>query len=80
VTGDEGRFGDEDVRTWTGWDKKTHEITRRTVASRKSILAVLWNSHGFHVVPILPLRASFNASWFIDGNLVPLVEKFFPVE
>jgi hypothetical protein len=27
---------------------------------------------------MLPPRASFNASRFIDGNLVPLFEKFFP--
>jgi hypothetical protein len=25
-------------------------------------------------------RALFNASWFINGNLVSLVEKIFPVE
>jgi histone-lysine N-methyltransferase SETMAR len=27
---------------------------------------------------MLPPRASFNASWFTDGNLVLLHEKFFP--
>jgi hypothetical protein len=27
---------------------------------------------------MFPPRASFNASWFINGNLVPLVEKFCP--
>jgi hypothetical protein len=33
-------------------------------------------SYGFRVITMLPLRASFNASWFIDGNLAPLLEKF----
>jgi hypothetical protein len=42
------------------------------------MLTILWNPHGFHVVIMLPLRASFKAAWFIDGNLVPLVAKFFP--
>jgi hypothetical protein len=27
---------------------------------------------------MLPPRTSFNASWFIDGNLVPWVESFLP--
>jgi hypothetical protein len=27
---------------------------------------------------MLPPRASCNVSWFIDGNLVRLIEKFFP--
>jgi hypothetical protein len=48
------------------------------IASRKNMLAVLWNPHRFHVVPMLPLRASFNAVWLIDGTLSPLIGKFFP--
>jgi hypothetical protein len=39
---------------------------------------VVWNLYGYHVVTMLPPRTLFNASWFIDVNLVPLVEKFFP--
>jgi hypothetical protein len=27
---------------------------------------------------MLPSRVAFIASWFVDGNSVPLVEKFFP--
>jgi hypothetical protein len=46
------------------------------MASRKSILTILWNPHGFSVVTILPPGASFNASWFIDQNLVPLLDRF----
>jgi hypothetical protein len=37
-----------------------------------------WNPHGFHVVTMLPPGASFNASWLIDQNLVPLLDRFFP--
>jgi hypothetical protein len=42
------------------------------------MLIVLWNPQRFYIVTMLHPRASFNASWFIDGNLAPLVEKFFP--
>jgi hypothetical protein len=38
----------------------------------------LIESFGFYAITMLPPRASFNTSWFIDGNLVLLVEKFVP--
>jgi hypothetical protein len=41
-------------------------------------MAVFWNRDGFQVVTILPTGASFNAAWFIDGNLAPLRGHFFP--
>jgi hypothetical protein len=53
-------------------------MMKRTIATTKNMLTVLWNPHGFHVLTMLPAGASFNAAWFIDQNLVPLVAKFFP--
>jgi hypothetical protein len=41
------------------------------------MLTVLWNPHGFHVVAMLPSGVLFNATWFIEQNLVPLFEAFF---
>jgi hypothetical protein len=54
------------------------EVENMTAESSESVLVALGNPHGFHVITILPLRAPFNVSWFIDGNLVPLAEYFFP--
>jgi histone-lysine N-methyltransferase SETMAR len=42
------------------------------------MLTVRWNPHCFHVVTMFPPVESFNASYFIDQNLVPLVQSFFP--
>jgi hypothetical protein len=56
------------------------EVKNRTVSSRKSMLTVFWNSHGFHLVTILLPRPSFHVVWLIDGNLIPLLDKFFPAE
>jgi hypothetical protein len=53
-------------------------MANRTIASRKTILTGLWNSHGFHVVTMLPRGTFFNASWLIDQHLVPLLDRFFP--
>jgi hypothetical protein len=41
------------------------------------MLTILWNPHKHRVVTMFPPIASFIASWFIDGNVVPLVERFF---
>jgi putative flippase GtrA len=80
VTGYESWFYYEYVwdRTWTVGDENTPEGENTTIASAKTMLMVLWNPHGFHVVTMLPLGESFNASWFIDQNIVPLIQSFFP--
>jgi transposase len=80
VTGDESWFYSEYVRTWiwTASDENVPEVANRTIATRKSMLTVLRNPHGFHVVTMLPPGASFNATWFIEQNLVPLTDAFFP--
>jgi hypothetical protein len=39
-----------------------------------------WNSYGFHVVIILLPRQSFNSEWFMDSNLVSLMNAFFQLE
>jgi hypothetical protein len=75
LTGDENWFYGQYVRDRI----RTERGENRTVASRKRLLTVSWNPHGFSAVTMLVPRASFNASSFSDGNLVPLVETFFPV-
>jgi hypothetical protein len=42
------------------------------------MLTVLPNPHGFPVLTILLSGASFNTSWFIDKNLVLLLDRFCP--
>jgi hypothetical protein len=56
----EGRPGDEIA------------IRLHNVYEEKYILTVFWNPGGFQVVTILLTGASFNATSFINGNLVPL--------
>jgi histone-lysine N-methyltransferase SETMAR len=69
VTGDESWFYHEYVRDRisTAWDENGPEIANRTIASTRNMLTVLWNPHGFHVIT------------FFDQNLVPLIDKFFPL-
>jgi hypothetical protein len=80
VTGDETWFYYKYVRDriWTARDEKTPDVENRVIACTKSMLTVLWNPQGFHVVTMLPPGELSNASWFIDQNLLPLVQSFFP--
>jgi hypothetical protein len=80
VTRDESWFYDEYLRsrTWTARDQNALEVANRTIPTRKRMLTVLWNPHGFHVVTMLPPGALFNTTWFIEQNLVSLLDAFFP--
>jgi hypothetical protein len=82
VTGDGGWLHHEYIRDriWTVQKENNPEMANRTIASRKSILTVWWNPRRFHVLTMLPPGASFNSSWFIDQDLVPLLDRFFPDE
>jgi hypothetical protein len=80
MTGDESWFYHEYIRgrIWTAMDDNAPEVANRTIASQRSMSTILWNPDGFHVVTILPAGQSFTAPWFIDRNLQPLIDKFFP--
>jgi hypothetical protein len=80
VTGNENQFYCEYVRDRirTTGDENTHEVENRTIASRKSMLAILWNPDESYCVTMLSPRASFNTAWFTNGNSVRLLEKFIP--
>jgi histone-lysine N-methyltransferase SETMAR len=80
VMGDESWSDYEDVRDliWTARDANTSEGENRPIASTKTMPMILWNPHGFQIVTMLPPGESFNASWFIDQNLIRLIQSFFP--
>jgi hypothetical protein len=58
--------------------ENTPDFPSTTVVTEKHMLTVFCNPDGFHVVTILPRGASFNTTWLIDGNPVPLRDQFFP--
>jgi hypothetical protein len=58
VTGDESWFDYEYVceRIWTGMDDNARDGANRPIPFQKTMLMILWNRDGFHVVTILPAR------------------------
>jgi hypothetical protein len=49
---------------WTARDENTPEVENSTIASKKIMLTILWNPHGFRPLTMLPPGEPFNASWF----------------
>jgi hypothetical protein len=80
VTGDESWFYYKYVRDRieTARDENMPEAENGTIASTKTMLTVIRNPHSFHIVTMLSPGESFNASWFMAQNLVPLFQSFFP--
>jgi hypothetical protein len=80
-TGDESWSYCEYVREliWTTHDYNTPEVANRIIPCRNSMSTVLWHPHGFYAMTMLHGGASFDAPWFIDQSLIPLVVKSFPM-
>jgi histone-lysine N-methyltransferase SETMAR len=45
------------------------------IGDRKMMVTIVWNPHGFHLVDGLPKGQKFNASYYIDNILQPLLES-----
>jgi hypothetical protein len=50
---------------------------RQDNSLQKRMPTTLWNPDRFHVLTMLHDGASFSAPWFINEDLIPLVETFF---
>jgi hypothetical protein len=74
VTLDESWFslstGYESV--WLARDEKVPERERRTIQSRKFMLAIVWNPRGFHLIKVLEKGRKFNAGYHITEILESL--------
>jgi hypothetical protein len=73
ITGDESWFYCEYVRDrmWISFLDNTPDYANRTIATETHMLTLFWSPSGFQAVAVLLEGTSFNATWFIDGNLAP---------
>jgi hypothetical protein len=80
VTGDEDWFLFEYLqdRLWMSSPEIALEYSNKIIATEKHMFIVFWNPDVFNIVMIVLEKASFSAPWFVDGNFVPLRDKFFP--
>jgi hypothetical protein len=55
-------------------DEELPVSVKKTSAAPKSMLMIFFNPHSFPIVEILPEKASFNATYFIDCVVTPLAQ------
>jgi histone-lysine N-methyltransferase SETMAR len=51
------------------------EMVKHMMGDRKMTMSIVWNSQGFHLVDAFPKGQKFNANYYIDRILQPLLES-----
>jgi hypothetical protein len=80
VTGNESWFTFE-LQQSTKWSTSHEDVPQRVrqqIGAREFMLTVIWGVDGFPVVDLMTSQPTFDSQYFLDNNIVPLVEKVFP--
>jgi hypothetical protein len=75
--------GDESWIMWvsppTGWwlelDKELPQKVRQTISTQKSMITIFFNLNSFAIVDALPKGVSFNAVYFVEHIITPLLQR-----
>jgi hypothetical protein len=59
---------------WLRPEDEAPQKEKKIVLSLKMMLTVVWNTHGFHLIDVLPKSSKFNAGHYISHILSPLPE------
>jgi hypothetical protein len=62
----------ETVRVQTG--QQPLEMVKHMIGGRKMMVTIVWNPQGFHLIEALLNGQKFNANYYIDRILQPLLE------
>jgi histone-lysine N-methyltransferase SETMAR len=60
---------------WLQTGQQPPDRVKHMIGDRKMMITIVWNLHGFHLVDGLPKGQKFNASYYIDNLLQPLLES-----
>jgi hypothetical protein len=60
---------------WIQAGEQSPEIVKHMIRDRKMMVTIVWNPQGFHLVDALPKGQKFNANYYIDIILQPLLES-----
>jgi hypothetical protein len=74
VTLDEAWFylSNQHEQIWPPDQEDPPTIQRQTISSPKTMLTVVWNQHGFHLVSLLPKRQKWTSQYYIDHILAEI--------
>jgi hypothetical protein len=59
-------FSNQHEQIWLPDQEDLLTIQRQTISSRKTMLTVVWNPHGFHLVSFLPKGQKYTSQYYID--------------
>ena len=63
-------FVNQHEQIWLPEDEDPPTIARPMISSAKTMLTVVWNPHGFHVVKVLPKGCKWTSQYYIE-NILP---------
>jgi hypothetical protein len=80
VTLDESWFfeGIDWGQQWLPADDEPGAWRRRGINHEKTLLTVVWNTQGFHLIDTMPRREKFSTRYFVDKILTPISAQLIP--
>jgi histone-lysine N-methyltransferase SETMAR len=60
-------FSNQHEQLWLPEDEDPPINARPTIESPKTMLTVVWNPHGFHVIKVLPRGCKWTSQYYIDN-------------
>jgi histone-lysine N-methyltransferase SETMAR len=60
---------------WLQADQEPSERVKHMIGDRKLMVTIVWNPQGFHLIDRLPKGQRFNANYYVDMILRPILEN-----
>jgi hypothetical protein len=63
------------------WSASLDEVPQRVdpaIGTAKLMFTTIWGVNGFHLLDLTPSQYRFNAQYFMEHVMVPLVQRVFP--
>jgi histone-lysine N-methyltransferase SETMAR len=69
-------FENDEEQIWISPHEKVPERSKHMIQSRKVLVTLAWNAHGFHLIKALPKGMKFNSTYYIHEILTPLLDWY----
>jgi hypothetical protein len=63
---------------WSVSRDEVPQMVDPVIGTLKLILTPIWGANGFHLRDLMPSQCRFNAQYFVDHVMPPLVQTVFP--
>jgi hypothetical protein len=63
---------------WLPEDDEPRTRTRRGIDHNRTMLTIVWNPNGFHLIDAMPQGEKYSARYYIDNILIPSCQRLIP--